>query len=443
MTGAIFTFVFSDYLPVINLPPWLDKIIQRDAVVAVINTIGVTAIVIAWLINITNQTICKERIGVLINWAYPGFFLFYFSVFLVTVLCGVYLGNGSQRRLPIILVAFGIILGVFLIGRVSYIFLFSYKKRDRIAFTYHEAQMKNADPSALSYTMKRIIIQAANIAAEREVNCEDIHIDEIYELWKTFVTEHRKNYPPALANDMEQDCCRLARRFWEVLIPKSESPCQQEIFLNALTSGTIVRTHNTKDDLECCNYFLAGFLLMLARQHKKEEHSWESACQVLTDLLLEIKFKSSVSFQKLFWGLALIMAIDSAFNHSARFDMILELSNRLKIKEFLRKANLLDEARILDTSNNLNSLQASQAANTPEQEQAKELQPFLASLRSVFLEEFGYAGGIYIGAQKVSWENQIIFFLNEAMTEPYPKTVNDDMAVVCWLLRKELSLYGQ
>lgn len=445
LLGAIGTFIFSGSIPPIPLPLWLDEMIKRDAVVAVINTVGVTAIVIAWLINITDQAISKERIGVLINWAYPGFFLFYFTIFLMTVLCGVYMGNASQRRLPILLVATGIILGVALIARVSYIFLFSYEKRNRIAFTFHEMQLKDTHGDNASYTQQRIMIQAASIAAEREENCEEIHADEIYELWKTCVTECCKIGDSSNGGDnpisMSRDYCRLAERFWDVLIPKAGVPHQQEAFLNILVLEKIAQNPEVENDSICYNHLLAGFLFMLARKHDADDHSWEFACQVLTDLFLEIQNDESpcnLSFMKLFWGLALIMGIESAFNHSARFDMILELSNRLLIKEFLKKANLLEEAGMLDKNNAWKDLQPAEDANTRERDQAEHIKTFLAGLRCVFLREFGYGSGIYVGGQKVMYKDLMKGFLNEGLSELFTKDPTDDMAVVCWLLRKEL-----
>lgn len=444
LLGAIGTFLLSDFIPPIPLPPWLDGIIKRDAVVAVINTVGVTAIVIAWLINITDQTICKERIGVLINWAYPGFFLFYFTIFLMTVLCGVYMGNASQRRLPILLVAAGITLGVALIARVSYIFLFSYEKRNQIAFTFHELQLKDTHDANTSYTRQRIMIQAASITAEREENCEEIHADEIYELWKTCVTTCCKKGESSREGDnpigMSHDYCRLAERFWESLIPKAGVPYQQETFLNLLVSENIDRTSSEEDDSICYNHLLAGFLFMLARKHDVEDHSWEFAYQVLTDLFLEIQdneFQCGLSFMKLFWGLALIMGIESAFNHPAQFDLCLELSNRLHVKEFLKRANLLDEANMLDKNNTGKNFPPVKDTDTQARKQAEKIKTFLAGLRCVFLREFGYGGGIYVEGQKVSYKDQMKGFLNEGASELYTKDPTDDMAVVCWLLRKE------
>lgn len=445
LVGAIGTFLLSDSIPPIPLPPWLDRMIKRDAVVAVINTVGVTAIVIAWLINITDQTICKERIGVLINWAYPGVFLFYFTSFLMTVLCGVYMGNASERRLPILLVAAGITLGVALIARVSYIFLFSYEKRNRIAFTFHELQLKGTHGDNTSYTRQRIMIQAASIAAEREENCEEIHADEIYELWKTCVTACCKKGDSSKVGDhpigMSHDNCRLAERFWETLIPKAGVPYQQEIFLNILVSEKIYRNSSDEDDAICYNHLLAGFLFMLARKHDADDYSWEFAYQVLTDLFLEIqddKSQYGLPFMKLFWGLALIMGIESAFNYPAQFDMCLELSNRLHIKEFLKRANLFDETKMLDKNNTEEEFSTTEGTDTQARNQAEQIKTFLAGLRCVFLREFGYSGGICIEGQKVSYKDQMKSFLNEGASELYTKDPTDDMAVVCWLLRKEL-----
>lgn len=178
------------------------------------------------------------------------------------------------------------------------------------------------------------MIQAASIVAEHEENCEEIHADEIYELWKTCVTKCCKKGDSSKEGDnpigMSHDSCRLAERFWEVLIPKVGVPYQQEAFLNILVSEKIIRESAEENDSICYNHLLAGYLFTLARKHDANDHSWEFACQVLTDLFLETQDEKSpcgLSFMKLFWGLALIMGIESAFNHPAQFDMCLELSN--------------------------------------------------------------------------------------------------------------------
>lgn len=496
LVGAVVTFLFPDRLPLINVPRWLDDIIKREAIGAVISAVGVTAIVIAWLINITDQTVCGERIGVLINWAYPGFFFYYFTVFLMTVLCGAYVGGAADRRLPVSLAALGIVLGVALISRVSYVFLLSYEKRDRIAFTYHVAQLRKpkyprlermkrvpfvgeyvgrylkyieATPRDFLYVCRRVMMRIADIAGMREANCEDICSNEIWELWKTCIKEYReeeKNLPNAHSNssaeedrstNLSRGCCRLTERFWRVLTQKSGIPCHQEVFLNDIISEAMPRSDGTAEEEICLDHLLAGFLIMLVHDNCADDSSLETSCQTLTDLLLEVQGEGkqcSLSFWKLFWGFALIMAIRSAFGETASFHVILELSNRLETQEFLRRAEMFEEAGMLDRetvigepkefdgTENTEEPDASQlpegSNRSVESVQSEKVKTFLTALRHVVLQEFGYDGGIYVGSQKVEYKKMIIDYLNNASLEVYLKDYNEDMAIVCWLLRKEL-----
>lgn len=343
---------------------WMDGVVHQDALTAIISTIGVSAIAIAWLIGVTGQTVCGERIGVLVKWAYPWFFYFYFVIFLLTLFVGIYTGKLGAQRFPTLTAAIGLITGAVFIGRVCYVFVINFKARERIAYTYYHQlfQYKPGKSMADDFKLQceRAILRITKHTAQLETSGEYIPDGTIFSLWSACIENYRKASAgtaedSVAGHGLDMSCCAMGEQFWDSLIPAQRRiPLRQDflLYLNRRDAGAEA---NGLSHLNCENHLIAGLLLKLAHAHKADDLIWKDACSLLFDLHLYLQEWGSAeplpaAFHKLFWGLVWIMCVESAFNPSdvdggnqkteAEFEIVGELCRRAGIT---KKANTEDE----------------------------------------------------------------------------------------------------
>lgn len=418
----------------IPVPEWLDGVIQQKALTAVGSTVGATAIVIAWLINVTGQTECGERIGILAGWTYPFFFRYYFLVFLFTFFAGIYVGNADAQRLPTLIITAGLGIGAIFIGRVCYVFVIDFKGRERVAYTYYDHQFQykpGTDANDFKSKCERAICRITNHTVELEESGEDIPHGTIYALWMTCIENYRKASGDFVPRDgtttsegaapqgdfgLNASCCSLAEHFWDRLIPARQRALQHLDFLlylncrEKLNEGEI----ETASEISCGEHLLAGLLLRLAQEHKVEDRSWDEECTLLFDLYARLQGRNTVdppplTFRKLLWGIAWMMTVESAVNAKARFVTIREMFK-------LAHINITEE----DT------------------EDAKQIRDFLKRFANVYYTELGYRKHIYgysLDGQ-LQIEQKILHYLY-SMCSISGLDVNDGYAVVQCRMGKE------
>ena len=468
LAGSIIFFCCPDIVPQINVPEAIDRLADKKALAAVIQTVGTTAIVIAWLIGVTERKVYGERIGTLINWKYPGLFIYYFTIFLLTTVFGAYVSNASSRRMSVFLAAAGVVIGDILIGRVCYVFVLSHENQERIAFSYYifllappedpngktfdkylqslrnriimrisgVARVRDEGPWSLC---SRIIMRISSVAGERESAGKDIRKEEIWALWEACIkklTSQKavsgpKEAPPDVGPDKEDPsgqyssaACSLAARFWKNLFHQAGVPCQRESFLLSIVTEDIPQITNDV----CRDHLLIGLLLMLVHERREADDqdgsniSWYAGYRILTDLFIECAkcgTPKRLVFDELFYGLVLIMIMDSATRTAAEYDLVLELAQRLGLTD---------------------SIKQHQGEKVEKIKGADEHKRFLANLRRAFLQEFGYDSGVYSRTGKRTYTDMMESYLGRCycFSGVYSGEYCADLEVVYWLIGKEL-----
>lgn len=388
----IFLFRRSCWPQALPVSEWLDQVIQQKALVAVGSAVGATAIVIAWLINVTGQTVCGERIGILAGWAYPFFFRYYFFVFLITFFAGIYVGNADTQRLPTLIITMGLGIGAIFIGRVCYVFVLDFKGRERVAYTYYDHQFQykpGMDINSFKLNCERAILRITNHTVHLEESGEDIPHGTIYALWTTCIENYRMASGDFAISDggtaskgtagrgdpgLNASCCSLAEQFWARLLPARQQTLQHLDFLLYLNYREKLDAGRTKteSELSCEEHLLAGLLLQLAQEHEAGDRPWDKECTLLFDIYARLQDRAAINpspltFCKLLWGVAWMMTIDSAVNHTkARFSTIHEIF----------KLAHIDIAENGTTS-------------------AEQIGDFLKKFANIYYKEFGHQTGAY------------------------------------------------
>lgn len=420
----------------IPVPEWLDGVIQQKALTAVGSTVGATAIVIAWLINVTGQTVCGERIGILAGWAYPFFFRYYFFVFLFTFFAGIYMGNADTQRLTTLIITAGLGIGAIFIGRVCYVFVIDFKGRERVAYTYYDQQFRyepGMDANNFKLKCERAIIRITNHTVELEESGEDIPHGTIYALWTVCIENYRtasgdftpSNGAAASGNAATQgglglnaSCCSLAKLFWDRLIPVRQRTIQHLDFLLYLNCKEKLNGGGaeTTSEANCGEHLLAGLLLRLAQEHKMEDRSWNEECTLLFDLYARLQGRDAVdppplTFRKLLWGITWVMTVESAVNVKARFIMIREMFR-------LARIDIAEEGT----------------------EDSEQIRDFLKTFANVYYMELGYRKGIYGCSPdgQLQIEQKILHYLY-SMCGINGLNVSDGYAVVQRRMGKEFA----
>lgn len=261
---AILTFLFPNALYCAGWPGWLDRLVAQKAISAVIGAVGFSAIVIAWLVGAIGKPIYGVTTGVLVDWAYPSFFRFYFFIFLSSILAGLYIGNVTSRRLPLVFLLLSVAIGTAFLARVCYIFVFSFEKQKRIGYTYHYEQI------AAGHTSRTLLL-LATVTHNLELAGEEINAGALADLWCATL-------PQAKIGPQITGLSFLAQRFWNILFAKGLS-LHQRI---TVTEKILNQQSYKKDGIKI---LLFGLLLHINRQENSGAQGNEYTYELLKGLL--------------------------------------------------------------------------------------------------------------------------------------------------------------
>lgn len=285
---------------------YLKMVGDKNGVKAVISAIGIYAVAFAWLVGIQQQKIYGVAIGTLLRWAYPGFYRFYFLIFLGTDFVGLYASSIPGQRWATGYATIGIMLGVIYSVWVCYRFVLDFHARRRIAEAYHYAQINagitqhnkhkytpmwlsilwagivlNIHPDECracqlqNIKLKRKIEESINLLgrllAEQEENGEWIHINAIFDLWNTAYLRYKSlitegNSQPENLNEL----CYLAEELWCHALSK-KLPQEEQVQL----AGIIIEkcqieiSPKTEESIIC---LMAGLLLSLSNDEEGMEY---------------------------------------------------------------------------------------------------------------------------------------------------------------------------
>lgn len=354
--------------------------LDGPAIKDVLGTIGLLAIVGGPLLGVTEQRVLGERIGTLVKWAYPSFFKFYFSLFIIATLMGIYAASVDKNGVAIAMALAAVLVGTGFILWVCYIFLIPGERRERLALTYYGDQLtlfreKNAwrvaggdstdQKAARSYLLRsrRLMLKLANALARREAEGRESWTENIRELWMYYAQQCGEAWKYLSAAQLQEAqefldatqpqeaqefldvtqpqealtdyCCLLAKEFWELLPRQAGKPLPQLEILPAMlfsyAPSRPLEEGEKRKDRQVEDYLVAGLLSMEAFGQAGEELTWQGPYQILCDFYCgrkEWTKNGRAAFKKLFWGLAWIMVVHSVYEVRANFRFLRELYYR-------------------------------------------------------------------------------------------------------------------
>lgn len=332
------------YVATLKFPTPIEKLLNGPAILEVLGTIGLLTVV-GPLLAITEQRVIGERIGTLVGWAYPHFFAFYFSSFIVTMLLGIYTAV-SNNKTAIALTFTAVLMGTGFILWVCCVFLIPGKRRERLALTYYANRLllcpKNCtqkDVKAHLLQCRQLMLKLAGALARRETEGRALWAESIRELWICYAWQCQ-NAQERLGIAQPQEkltnyCCLLAKDFWTRLSQQAGMSLSQLELLPALlfsyAPSRKIDQEEEKRDHQVEDYLAAGLLFTEAFQQAGVDRAWRAPYQILCDLYCgkdEWTDGGRTAFKKLFWGLAWMAVLHSAYETKADFRFLQELYYR-------------------------------------------------------------------------------------------------------------------
>lgn len=303
------------------LTGFLDTLITNDAMLAVVKAVGTPALVIGSLLGVTGQRIYGERLGRIILWAYPKFFRFYFTVFVPATLLGIYGGTLDGRRLPVALALIVVVAGTCFIARVCYVFILPTELRERIAYSYYQDQLK---PEKLnkkeSDGRRQTVTKLANAVLCAQKEGDEVRVDAVRAVWESCM----QMAPVDVAAN-----ALLAKDLWDILRTDGGQTPQryQQLLLDILFTGQFATSPSEEDSL------LMGLLLTEPFCEPGENCDWADACMLLRILAQHHNWskQAPMVYSKVFWGLAMTMAVHSCYRTPADYNLMRELAGHLHI----------------------------------------------------------------------------------------------------------------
>lgn len=441
---AVFALFFPERLPgFLRVPARLESYLNGNAVVEILGTMGLLAIVGGPLLGVTEQRVLGERIGTLVTWAYPIFFRFYFVLFIISTLLGIYAAAAGGNRTPVFFALAVVLPGTCFILRVCYVFLVPGVGRERLALTYYMNQLtlrekrpllrpsgKELSPEAARAYLLRsrlLMLKLAGALARREAEGRALWTENIRALWARCAGQCEAaqellddRHPQAAADH----CCLLAKKFWELLSRQAEMPLSQLELLPALLFSRVPsqppageseeereeRKKREKRELQAEHCLAAGLLFTEAFHQAGTDYAWQAPYQLLCEIYQGrdewVDKKSRIAFKKLFWGLAWIMVVHFVYERKANFRFLRELYYRGEMYQ-----------------------------TSPAEEE--ELRGFLALLHKFYLRNTRFQDGISTGGGPVYYETKLLYFLEVYLDNPREIDVEDDLAVVRAIVLKE------
>lgn len=238
-----------------------------SAIQKVTTSIGVTAIALTWLINANQQQVYGIKIGTLLRWAYPGFFRYYFSVFLFLYIICIHTSSVSSAKsnfyiwLAMLSSYIGVLISTIYFLYIAYTFVLNFERRQDIALSYHyhhiewiegryqmnqianpflldlklikDGLLKNNHPNynrgfgtdttaCLQGINEGISILGKSIG-QRMIAGEAIDVASLYSIWSSASAYYTKSYIGSSKSDVLEiySLCFLAERFWSLALPNN------------------------------------------------------------------------------------------------------------------------------------------------------------------------------------------------------------------------------
>ena len=258
---------------------------DRMAVQKVSTTIGVTAIALTWLINANQQKVYGVSIGTLLRWAYPGFFRFYFTIFLSLFLVCTHSCSAASSNIHIqvamALSYIGVLSGTIYFLYIAYTFVLNFERRQDIALSYHyhhvywvkgcdkvnhitsrlllhftlilNGLLSNKHPNyclgsgndsdACFQSIEECISILGKSFGTRMVSGETLDVNALYSIWTVTSNYYTSYYKEKGGVDTYgiYSLCFLAQRFWSLALPKDMLMSEQTKLARILLCETAAK----------------------------------------------------------------------------------------------------------------------------------------------------------------------------------------------------------
>ena len=262
-----------------------------QGVSTVIGAIGVGGIFITWLTGISEQLVCKVRMGKLLNWAHPFFLPLYALVFFPTVFCGIYAG-ATEHRKATALALLGLSFGLIHMVVACLEFLLVEGLREPLALRFYAWQLHpSQQEEAHSQQVRQTMLQMADYMREQTTAYHrDISL-KMVELWAVSCkspdgqglefAEINEDFPyPAeyISGGQNAVVSRifLSRDIWAQLL--NGLPSQGDA---ALITHQILSSLGKKEKDEGYLVILLGFLFFLDSQYEDKQEFVEAVHRIV------------------------------------------------------------------------------------------------------------------------------------------------------------------
>lgn len=283
---------------ILVLGTYLKSVADKDGIKAVISSIGIYAVAFAWLVGIQQQKVYGVTIGTLLRWAYPGFYRFYFVVFIGMDLVGLYASSIPGKYWATGFSVVGIGIGVIYSMWVCYRFVLDFQARYRIAESYHyshitlgqqrrektkkipmrifmiysgllsnihpdECRAGYWDDKEIKCKIEESVSLLGSMLAEQVRNAEQIHISAIFDLWDTAYSGYKNMIAVGgLCAEKKNELCFLAERLWDHALSDNLSLNMQAHLAGSIMTECHKRKGwQYKESIDC---LMAGLLLSLS-----------------------------------------------------------------------------------------------------------------------------------------------------------------------------------
>lgn len=271
--------------------------LQPKAMATVVNLVGLTGVVLTWLISRTEDRILGVQMSGLIKWCYPHFFQLYFVFFILLSILTVFTGNIGLFW-PCFYSFWGTLLAFSWLLRVCYLFVICSKYREDIAFKYHKKQLQhfqnenNCDDKILEALLNTAYYSRFLF----EHQCRN-YAHKSIEIWIAFLAGLKSD---TRKKEIKDDFLELTEEentlikhstlfcsAWEILLPRGINGFQDLTFLKSLLEELDKQSYPIRNNESLdCTYGRMVILLGLAQYlleccKKKWDRTIESLCTLI------------------------------------------------------------------------------------------------------------------------------------------------------------------
>lgn len=191
---------------------WVDKFFSEDGVAQLLQAIGLSGIVFAWVLNTNEHEECGIQLHAVIRWRAPAFFRF-FTVYFILCGLGIYFARAKaifSSRCALIGVVAGLVHMLYMCSWL----IFDLEKRKRVVFTYaYMTCSENLNKEELLYSI-------AASSAEQSLKNREIYAERVAAIWKKIMPAQIDCY---IYNKSMRSGLRVSFETWKRLLHQPDN----------------------------------------------------------------------------------------------------------------------------------------------------------------------------------------------------------------------------